>query len=261
MSARLAKLLLAAACALPAPAEEPADAPAGMALVPAGEFTMGRTKTTRDDEVGMRPKILRDDRPDHKVYLDAYYLDTTEVSQAQYNEFLAATGRRAPYHWLGGKMPDGQGDIAAHNVDWDDASGYCAWKGKRLPTEAEWERAARGGLEGQDYPWGDGKATEALARYATPDGPGKVGQFPPNDFGLHDMAGNVTEWCSDYFERTYYEHSPAKNPHGPAEGMYRIIRGGSWSSGPRRITTFFRNWVRPNQRTPNLGFRCAKDAQ
>ena len=232
-----------------------------MALIPAGEFTMGRTKETSDDASGMRPLILRDDRPPHSVRLDAYYMDRHEATHAEYAEFVKSTGRRPPYHWLDGEMPSDAADSAIYNVDWNDASSYCEWAGKRLPTEAEWERAARGGLEGADYPWGDDKALPEKARHATGDGPGPVEQHPPNAFGLYDMAGNVSEWCSDWFERTYYERSPAENPQGPGDGIYRIIRGGAWSDGPRRITVFFRNWVRPNQRTPNLGFRCVKDAR
>ncbi len=231
----------------------------GMVLIPAGEFEMGRTKSTDDDTTGMRPKALLDDRPVHTVYLDSYYLDVNEVSQADYERFVAAAGRTPPYHWPQGSMPEGKADIAIHNVDWEDATAYCDWAGKRLPTEAEWERAARGGLDAMDYPWGDDKPTDR-ARFNTPRGPGPAGKFRQNDLGLYDIVGGVAEWCSDWFERTYYETSPPKNPSGPASGMYKVIRGGSWSSGPRRITVFFRNWVRPNQKTPNLGLRCAKDA-
>ena len=228
-----------------------------MAFVPAGSFTMGRTRETPDDKTNMRPMILRDDRPAHKVTIDEFRMDTHEVTQAQYAEFVSKTGHRKPYHWLDGKLPAGKENHPIHNVDWEDANAYCKWAGKRLPTEAEWERAARGSLEGQDYPWGD-KITPADARFNTAEGPGPVGSYKPNAFGLYDMAGSVSEWCSDWFERTYYETSPDKNPKGPEAGKYKIIRGWSWSDGPRRVTVFFRNWVRPNQTTPNVGFRCAQ---
>lgn len=233
--------------------------PDGMAAIPAGEFTMGRTFTTSDDETGMRPLILRDDHPAHKVRLDAYWMDSTEVTHAAYAAFLAATGRQAPYHWLEGKMPESLADYPIYNVDWADARSFCDWKGKRLPTEAEWEYAARGGLEAANYPWGDDKPTRDQALYATPAGPQPVGRHAVNAYGLHDMSGSVSEWCGDWFERTYYSAAPAENPQGPSEGMYRIIRGGAWSDGATRITVFFRNWVRPNQRTPNIGFRCVRD--
>ena len=236
----------------------PPEAPSGMVFVPAGEFTMGRTFETDGDRRGMRPLILRDDRPAHTVRLDAYFMDLSEVTQARYQEFVKATGRRAPYHWPDGVMPDGKQNFPVYNVDWDDANAYCSWQGKRLPTEAEWERAARGDQEEKRYPWGNDKPDRQLALFNTPLGPGPVGSHRPNPFGLHDMAGSVSEWCSDWFDRTYYERSPMENPTGPNEGMYKIIRGGSWADGPQRITVFFRNWVRTNQRTPNLGFRCVQ---
>lgn len=233
--------------------------PEGMVEIPAGEFSMGRSKLNSDDESGMRPRILLDDIPAHRVRLDAFWMDATEVTHRAYAEFVTEAGRRAPYHWPEGKMPGALADVPIYNADWDDARAFCAWKGRRLPTEAEWERAARGGLEEASYPWGEDKPDRKHARFGTPLGPGAVGRHPPNAFGLHDMAGNVAEWCHDWFERTYYESSPAANPQGPAEGMYRIVRGGAWSNGPNRLTVFFRNWVRPSQRTPNLGFRCAQD--
>lgn len=244
--------LFLAAAALPA--AEP-----GMVLIPAGTFQMGRHKLTSDDKTTMRPQVLLDDRPVHAVTLSAYYMDAREVTQEQYAEFVNATKRAKPYHWLGGNVPAGAGSVAAYNVTWDDARAYCEWRGKRLPTEAEWERAARGGIEGADYPWGD-KYNAKLARHNTESGPGEPGRYPPNDFGLYDMAGNMAEWTADWFEREYYQHSPAVNPKGPEKGQYKIIRGGAWSDQGRRITVFFRNWVRPTQRQPNLGIRCVKDA-
>ena len=232
----------------------------GMVLIPAGEFTMGRTKLTKDDSTTMRPRILLDDRPEHTVKLSAYWMDKTEVTHSQYAEFAKATGRKTPYHWLGGKVPEGAAELPVYNVDWEDATAYCTWKGKRLPTEAEWERAARGGKDGLSYPWGD-KADPLKALYNVQTGPVKVGSYPANDFGVHDLAGSVSEWCADWFEREYYKASPAENPKGPETGLYKVIRGGAWSDSPARITVFFRNWVRPNQKTPNLGFRCVKGAE
>lgn len=230
-----------------------------MVLIPQGTFQMGRTKLTSDDKTNMRPHVLLDDRPVHTVTLHAYLMDSHEVTQAQYAEFVKATKRAAPYHWTGGVVPAGTGNLAAYNVTWDDAKSYCEWQGKRLPTEAEWERAARGGLESADYPWGD-KYDAKMARHNTETGPGEVGKYPPNGFGLYDMAGNMSEWTADWFEREYYKTSPAVDPKGPATGTYRMIRGGAWSDQGKRITVFFRNWVRPTQRQPNIGFRCAKDA-
>ena len=231
-----------------------------MALIPADDFMMGRSKPTIDDKTGMRPLILRDDRPVHKVWLDAYFMDAKEVTHGDYAKFVRATKRRPPYHWLDGKYPESHELYPVYNVSWDDANACCAWQGKRLPTEAEWERAARGGKKGLAYPSRDAiDRKKALYNVAT--GPGPVGEFSANGFGLYDMAGSVSEWCSDWFERTYYEKSPERNPQGPEEGLYKIIRGGAWSDGPKRVTVFFRNWVRSSQRTPNLGFRCAQDAR
>ena len=228
----------------------------GMVLIPAGEFTMGRTKLTSDDKTTMRPQVLLDDRPDHKVQISAFWLDKTEVTHAAYEKFLSATSRKPPYHWA--RKP--AGEVPIYNVDWDDANSYCAWVGKRLPTEAEWERAARGGLDSVSYPWGD-KADPKAALYNVQTGAGPVAKHPPNAFGVYDMAGSVSEWTADWFEREYYAKSPHENPKGPDTGMYKVIRGGAWSDSAARITVFFRNWVRPNQRTPNLGFRCAKDSR
>jgi iron(II)-dependent oxidoreductase len=227
-----------------------------MAVIPAGTFTMGRTKLTHDDQTKMRPQILLDDRPAHQVSLDSFAIDIREVTNTQYAAFVKATHRPAPYHWLAGAIPSGEENFPVFNVDWEDANAYCRWEGKRLPTEAEWERAARGGIEGADYPWGD-KADAKMARFNQPH-PGPVREYPPNKFGLYDMAGGVSEWCADWFDRLYYQSSAERNPRGPASGLYKIIRGGAWSDPPSRITVFFRNWVRPNQRTPNIGFRCAR---
>lgn len=225
-----------------------------MASIPAGEFTMGRTKLTSDDKTKMRPHVLLDDRPAHKVTISAFQIDRHEVTNAQYQGFVEATHHRAPYHWAhGAPVPE----MPVYNVSWDDANAYCQWKGERLPTEAEWERAARGGKEGLDYPWGD-QPDPKLARFNVAAGPGPVAKFPPNGFGVYDMAGNVSEWTADWFDGAYYASSPSVDPKGPAAGEYKVIRGGAWSDSGRRITVFFRNWVRPNQTTPNIGFRCAR---
>ncbi|MGH9671576.1 MAG: formylglycine-generating enzyme family protein [Bryobacteraceae bacterium] len=229
-----------------------------MVLIRAGEFRMGRTSLTPDDKTNMRPHVLLDDRPDHKVWLDAYRMDKTEVTHEQYGSFVKATGHKSPYHWKDGTLYTEVARVPVYNVDWHDAYAYCRWAGKRLPTEAEWERAARGGKEGSSYPWGDGKPTAKLALFDTQTGPGPVAPFPPNGFGLYDMAGGVSEWCADWFDRDYYKRSPERNPTGAESGLYKVIRGGAWSDSAARITVYFRNWVRPTQRTPNVGFRCVR---
>lgn len=228
-----------------------------MAVIPAGSFTMGRVKSTSDDKTNMRPHVLLDDRPVRAVQMPEFRLDRRETTQADYARFAAATGRAVPRHWPGGKVPAGTEQYPVYNVDWHDAAAYCAWAGKRLPTEAEWERAARGGLEGKDYPNGD-KLAAADALFNVQTGPGPVGRFAPNAFGLHDMAGSVAEWTADWFDRDYYGSGEDTNPQGPRTGQYRVIRGGAWSDQARRVTVFYRNWVRDTQKTPNLGFRCAR---
>ncbi|MFN7921183.1 MAG: SUMF1/EgtB/PvdO family nonheme iron enzyme [Bryobacteraceae bacterium] len=232
----------------------------GMVLIPAGEFARGRTHALPDDGLKWVPELLEDDRPVKRIWIDAFLIDTHEVTNAGYAKFLEATKHRAPYNWMKGKVPAGKEKIPVAAVDWNDAAAYCAWTGKRLPTEAEWERAARGTAEGAKYPWGDDNATKKLACYDTLAGPCEVGKFPPNAFGLFDAAGNVWEWTADWYERKWYEKSPERNPKGPATGQYRVIRGGSWADVPKFLTTAYRSWARPLERSPNIGIRCAKDA-
>jgi formylglycine-generating enzyme len=228
-----------------------------MVKIPAGTFTMGRTKLTSDDQTNMRPHVLLDDRPPHQVTISAFQLDSHEVTNEQYQSYIDKTNHPAPYHWIDRHYAEHAADLPIYNVSWDDANGYCQWTGGRLPTEAEWEYAARGGKAEMDYPWGN-QVNAKLARFNETSGPGPVAKFPPNAFGVFDMAGNVSEWTADWFDGSYYANSPAVDPKGPLTGEYKVIRGGAWSDSARRITVFFRNWVRPNQRTPNIGFRCAR---
>jgi formylglycine-generating enzyme required for sulfatase activity/beta-lactamase class A len=237
----------------------PAQSPE-VVRIPAGTFNMGRSKLTADDKTVMRPRVLLDDRPLHKVTLRAFAMDATETTHAQYAAFTKATNRQVPYHWTGGSVPTGLENVSVYNVNWDDANAYCQWRGMRLPTEAEWERAARGGLAEAEYPWG-GRFEANLARHNKETGPGQPGRYSPNAFGLYDMAGNMAEWTSDWFEREYYAKSPAEDPKGPSTGAYKIIRGGAWSDPPSRLTVYFRNWVRPSQKQPNIGIRCARDVE
>jgi len=216
---------------------------------------MGRHQTTSDDATKMRPQILLDDRPVHKVKITAFLLDAKEVTHEQYEQFVKARKHRTPYHWQQGKVPPELAKISIYNVNWNDAKAYCEWKGGRLPTEAEWEYAARGGKQAQIFPWGD-KPDAKAARYGTEAGPGEPGKHPPNGYGLFDMSGNMAEWTNDWFEREYYKTSPPSDPAGPPTGQYKVIRGGAWSDPATRLTTFFRNWVRPTQRSANIGFRC-----
>ena len=235
---------------------------ADMVRIPAGEFEMGRAHALPDDGLKWVPHILRDDRPVHTVALSGFDMDVHEVTNRQYAEFVAASGGnvRVPHYWPDGKPPDGRTDDPVANVTWDEAAAYCEWRGKRLPTEAEWERACRGGLDSARHPWGDDDVDKTRAHYDSVKGPKAVCTYPKNGFGLCDMAGNVWEWVADLYEKDYYSHSPAKNPTGPADGRYRMLRGGSWADVPKFLTCAQRSYARPEERSPNVGFRCARNA-
>jgi len=202
---------------------------AKMRLIPAGEFQMG--SNDYDDE-----------KPVHTVYVDAFYMDKYEVTVGQYKKFIQATGHRAP-DWSDVSKYSPTDNHPIVYVSWEDAQAYCKWAGKRLPTEAEWEKAARGGLVGKKYPWGD-EAPDAGGKYranyyvgnnGTADGYeycAPVGSFPPNGYGLYDMAGNVWEWCLDAYESDYYNRSQKHNPvNSNFTNVKRcVFRGGSWIS-------------------------------
>ena len=236
--------------------EQPASArpPAGaMVSIPAGEFTMG----SQDGDA--------DERPAHKVYVDSFSIDVYEVTVGQYAEFLRSGEVRAPLDWKTINQSANQKRPVA-NVDWADAVAYCKWAGKRLPTEAEWEKAARG-TDGRIYPWGNDPPTPLHANYGkmgshdyetlAPVGTLEVGKSP---YGIYDMAGNVWEWVSDWYDNDYYKNSPQQNPGGPSMGGFKVIRGGSWTSSPRNLRSADRYWDPPSFRSLYFpGFRCAKN--
>lgn len=231
----------------------------GMVFVPAGEFAMGRAYKWEDYDQKWSPRAHNDDTPVHKVYVDAFYLDESEVTNEQYAAFVKAKKHRAPYHWVKGQVPTGKEKHPVVNVSWDDAVAYAAWKGKRLPTEAEWERACRGGKESKMFPWGDEAASRKQAHYGA-EGTAPTCSAAKNYYGLCDIIGNVWEWTADWYERTYYTTSPEKNPPGGATGIYRVLRGGSWfDEPPLFLTCSYRSWARPGERSPTIGFRCAKN--
>ena len=220
-----------------------------MILIPGGEFEMG--KKGKDDH-----------SPAHEVYIDEFYMDKYEVTNAQYFEFCQATDRNLPEFWGMDHFRSGP-DFPNHpvtGISWYDAKTYAEWAGKRLPTEAEWEYAARGGFVGKDYPHGDKiDSTNTNFSKAERGGTVPVGSYPPNGFGLHDMVGNVVEWVADYYGSDYYKESPAENPTGPKDGKFRGIRGGGWHTGPSCSKVFYRNGLPPGLLDFNVGFRCAKD--
>lgn len=218
-----------------------------MALIPAGTFLMGYPDM--DDTV-----------PVHEVYIDSFYIDVHEVTNAQYFEFCRQTDHALPEFWGMDVYRSGP-DFPDHpvmGISWSDAKAYAEWLGKRLPTEAEWEYAARGGLVQKKFHTGD-TLDSTVANYAKSDGPVPVKSYPPNGYGLYDMTGNVVEWCSDIYGFDYYGVSPDSNPKGPAQGKFRVIRGAGWHTGPGCCGVYFRNGLRLNWRDFNVGFRCVKD--
>ena len=222
-------------------------------LVLAGQFQMGT------DSEG-------DDGPLHTVHVDAFYMDRIEVTNAQYLKFCEDTGQKLPEFWGLVKYHSGP-DFPNHpvvGVSWYDATKYAEWCGKRLPTEAEWEYAARGGLTGNKYTNGDA-IDSTLANYnwkgRTGGGTVPVGSYPPNGFGLNDMTGNVVEWVDDLYSDYYYSASPDSNPQGPEKGKFRVIRGGGWHSGPYCNQVHFRNALPSGWVDINVGFRCVSDSK
>jgi len=262
----------------------------GMVLVEGGTFRMGA-----DDE-------MPDEAPAHEVEVKSFWMDAREVTVGEFAKFVEATGYRTDaerFGWSGvfdreagewvrvdgadWRRPEGPNSKAAADepvcqVSWRDASEYARWAGKRLPTEAEWEYAARGGLAGRRYAWGDelrpqGRPVanwwqgEFPARDTGEDGfkgRAPVGSFQPNGHGLYDVAGNVWEWCADWYARDYYAASPRENPAGPDAGEERVIRGGSWMCAENFCSNYrvaARSHATPDTGLDNLGFRCARDQE
>jgi len=261
---------------------------AEMVLIPSGEFKMG----SKDQ--------LPSEDPVHTVKVDAFYMDKYEVTNAQYKRFIKETGHKEPEGWylvntdlhkgyINGELHNGLKPLSDERfngdnqpvicVDWEDAKAYAEWAGKRLPTGAEWEKAARGGLVGKVYVWGDDpippKGAGNLADMSTKkvflridffvgydDGyvyTAPVGSFMPNGYGLYDMAGNVSEWCSDWYDSDYYTNPPKQNPQGPESGETRVVRGGGWNSFPSYARVGFRWGIPPNDAYDSQGFRCVSD--
>ena len=254
----------------------------GMVLIPAGSFEMG----SEDEEAWAH------EQPVHTVHLDAFYMDVYEVTNAQYKAFLDANPqwqkeniedrfRDDNYllYWTGADYQAsyhaGRPDYPMTQVSWYAAMAYAEWAGKRLPTEAEWEYAARGGLAGKKYPWGDAEPTPADANYnqhicdIAP-----VGQSAANGYGLYNMAGNVTEWCLDAWDADFYAVS--ENSRNPIAGgktvqelrenfttiptdSKRVMRGGDWYFDAQKLRVAFREGFAPTLSSDNFGFRCVKD--
>ena len=240
-------------------------------LIPAGDFQMG----------GSDSEAESDEQPVHTVYVDAFYIDKYEVTNAQYKQFVDANPRwqqdNIPRYLHNGKYlkfwrentyPPGKGNHPVVYVSWYAAMAYAKWVGRRLPTEAEWEKAARGGLVGAKYSWGD-EIDSTRANYGGELGDAKpVGAYPPNDYGLYDMTGNVMEWCLDTYDWGFYNHSPLRNPIAGRSlsdtvnnflnvSDLRVVRGGCWYNVPLHVRVADRYGTLPDDTSSGRGFRCA----
>lgn len=239
-------VVLIAGCSGPAAAPETADVGTDVAVIPAGWFVMG-TSAGRSNEA-----------PPHLVWLDAFAIDRHEVTVGRYARFVAATGWRSPLSW-NAVPPSVPIDLPVTHVAWCDAVAFCRWAGMRLPTEAEWEKAAHGAAP-QRYPWGDGWE-EGRAAVALDTGPVAVGEFPEgvSPYGLYDMTGNVHEWVLDSYDSGFYATAPSLDPIAPDNDRNRVVRGGSWASPPEWATTTFRDSSHTDVGDARFGFRCAGD--
>ena len=245
-----------------------------VSLIPSGEFQMGGTDDTAEI----------DEHPVHPVHVDAFCIDKYEVTNAQYKKFVDANPQwqkgsiLRKYHngnylkfWQGNNYPPGRENHPVVYVSWYAAMAYAKWTGKRLPTEAEWEKAARGGVVGIKYPWGD-LIDPSKANYGGEVGDTRpVGSYPPNDYGLYDMVGNVMEWCLDAYDEGFYSHSPLHNPIAGGRlteivdnfqnvTSLRVVRSGCWYNVPMHVRLADRYGTLPEDASKGRGFRCAGSA-
>ena len=233
---------------------------ATLVLIPAGEFEMGNEKG-HDRE-----------KPVHTINLDNFYIDANEVTNAHYEKceksgVCSAPGAPGSFNRESYFRNSTYADYPVIYVNWEQASNFCNWRGARLPTEAEWEKAARGGLNGMEYPWGNDHPVcrKGAKNGAMFDDGGDcndldteaVGSYAPNGYGLYDMAGNVWEWVMDWYMDTYYSISPLENPLGPISGETRVLRGGAWYGDPDSLRVSDRFSLNPDDQLNNVGIRCA----
>ena len=236
-----------------------------MVLIPEGEFQMGSTNGEGDE------------KPIHTVYLNAFYIDKHEVTVGEYKRFLGATNHRPLPKSVSRTSPTDRHPVV--EVSWHDAMAYAQWAGKRLPTEAEWEKAARGGLIGQNYPCGETiDSSKANYNKNTKSGTHNqrttpVGTYPANRYGLCDMSGNVAEWCLDTYQRKFYANSTHRNPVAGAKNIQeaianamlskerRVVRGGSWSFNAKSVRVANRLAEKPSLLSSDVGFRCVRDVK
>ena len=247
--------------------------PEGMVLIFGGEFEMGSTNTASE-------------QPIHTVHLDAFYIDQYEITNAQYKAFVLANPKwqkeridrrfhEGTYleNWNGNNYPDGKEEHPVTWVSWHAAMAYATWADKRLPTEAEWEFAARGGFANQNYPWGTSINVSKANYNGNVGDTTAVGAYPANNYGLYDMAGNVWEWCFDEYQSDFYRDSPHWNPIAGATRIQdmtgdfknvhtpRVLRGGSFVTEHQSVEVSTRAESPPRYADLDLGFRCVKDTK
>ena len=222
-----------------------------MILIPAGDFLMG------DDEGG-----ATDEYPEHSALLNAFLIDKYPVTNAQYKMFIDITAHRAPPQWAGGTYAIDEAENPITNVSWNDAHAYCKWVNKRLPSEAEWEKAARG-KKGQIYPWGSAFRKDNINCNNEFDMTTSVKEFPggASPYGVMDMCGNASEWVEDWYFDEYYKSSPMDNPQGPTGGQYRVTRGGFFGENKAGVRCSSRHYSPPAAMQEHVGFRCAKSRE
>lgn len=219
--------------------------------VEGGLFTMGCTSTDKD--------CYPDERPSHRVMVSTFEIGKYEVTVKEYKEFCKATKRQMPQQPSFGWVDN----YPMVNVTWQDAVDYAAWKGCRLPTEAEWEYAAKGGKESKGYIYsGSNNSDEIAWSYENAEKhPHPVGTKKPNELGIYDMSGNAWEWCQDNYQIFYYETSPATNPKGPDSGLGKVNRGGCFAFDKTLLNVHHRRCSDPKSKGTGTGFRLARDVK
>jgi formylglycine-generating enzyme required for sulfatase activity len=243
-----------------------------MRLVSAGWFEMGSSDQEIEEAYELAKRFhssmtraeLRSETPRHRVWSDAFYMDIYEVTLGEYKMFVEQTNHRRLPDWVAEYAPSERHPVIG--VAWEDADAYCQWANKQLPTEAQWEKAARG-EDGRQYPWGNQAVSGEYANYlqssgiqqhtrgwyTKPVGSYESGKSP---YGIYDLAGNVWEWTQDWYDRDYYIKSPAHNPINDHATQHRVVRGGSWDSSPVFLRASYRSWRTPESWNDFIGFRC-----
>lgn len=238
--------------------------PKGMALIEKGVFMMGSKKSMLElkphDLFNTDRHTLGPENPAHEVYLDPFYIDIYEVTNETYSKYIQETGAKKPKGWNNANFNGPQQPVVG--ISWKEAVKFCEWQGKRLPTEAEWEKAARG-KRPIKYPWGNAPPDSTKLNYNEEiKKTTRIGSYEKgkSDFGLYDLSGNASEWVNDWHFPEYYLFSPKENPPGPEKGQYKVIRGGSWRNNADDVGLTYRNATTPGNRSLAIGFRCAKSS-